>query len=89
VTACRNPQESPGGQVVYPGAFSNYSLANKSEDLIVDQDLISGKKIVVVQGCFHYKTMSALKYSYFCYFYRKGRTKIQNLQICESGHDAN
>jgi hypothetical protein len=77
-----------GGQVVYPSAFTNATLTSKSAASTVDAAVLAGKKDVLVQGCFHYRTMSESKFSYFCYFYRAGTTKIQNLNICQSGHDA-
>lgn len=88
MNGCRNMREWQGGSVVYPTAFANYTLTDKTNAKLVDKAVISGDKIIVVQGCFAYTTMGMPKYSYFCWFYRHGATKIQNLNICASGHDA-
>jgi len=63
-------------------------LTSKTKDDFVDADIAKGEKIIIVQGCFSYRTFNAPHHSYFCYFYRQGFTKIQNLNICQSGHDA-
>jgi hypothetical protein len=87
MSACRTELQWQGGSVVYPGAAS-YSSNYQTSKSVVDRDVMTDKKAIIVQGCFHYQTLDSPKYSYFCYFYRKGKTKIQNLNICPSGHDA-
>jgi hypothetical protein len=89
--ACRNNKEWQGGSVVYPMATAigpGYNLFVKSNEDFVDEAIVRGDKIIVVQGCFWYTTIELPKHTYFCYFYKHGVTKIQNLNICASGHDA-
>jgi hypothetical protein len=86
---CKNTNEWPGGSVAYPSTgFSTYNFSLKTKDDFVDEAITKGDKLVVLQGCFLYRTFEAARHSYFCYFYKKGQTKIQNLNICTSGHYA-
>jgi len=88
--ACQETKEQKvGGSIIYPGssAFdSSYQINVKTSDRFVDESIIKGEKVVIIQGCFLYRTFDTLRHSYFCYFYQQGFTKIQNLNICISGH---
>jgi hypothetical protein len=87
VHTCRNSQWGGGGSMVFPttaGFASGYNLTTKSNDDLVDDAVVQGSKTVFVQGCFRYKTLDIPKYTYFCYFYKAGVTKIHNLNICAS-----
>jgi hypothetical protein len=91
--ACREKTDWQGGGVVYPTTASGfggggYTLNIKSKDDFVDDAVAKGEKLVIVQGCFVYRTADIPRHSYFCYFYRQGFSKIQNLHICASGHYA-
>ncbi len=87
--ACRYKNEWAGGSVVYPSTgFSSYNLGISAKTDFVDGDVVNGDKIVYVQGCFLYRTFETPHHSYFCYFYKHGITKIQNLSICDNGHYA-
>jgi hypothetical protein len=86
---CKSTEKWSGGSVIYPSTGSgNYTLFVKSKDDFVDDAVVKGNKMVVVQGCFLYRTFERPHHSYFCYFFKGGQTKIQNLNICNSGHDA-
>jgi hypothetical protein len=86
---CFQKTEAPPGQVVYASTgFSNYNLNAKLAKELVDNDVISGQKVIVIQGCFVYITEQAVRHSFFCYFYKQGFTKLQNLNICPTGHNA-
>jgi hypothetical protein len=91
MTRCRAADNGSTGSVVYPnsGFGSGYNLTVWSGENVVDRDLVEGKKVIFVQGCFRYRTFESPKHSYFCYLYRKGATKTQNLNICPRGHEAN
>jgi hypothetical protein len=89
MTKCFQTKEITPGQVVYASTgFSSYSLNSKIAKELVDADVVSGKKSIVIQGCFIYFTEQAVRHSFFCYFYKQGFTKFQNLNICQSGHYA-
>lgn len=86
---CRNAKEWQGGSVAYPSTgFSSYNLNTKTKDDFVDEAITKGDKIVFFRGCFLYQSFDAPRHSYFCYFYKQGQTKIQNLNICTTGHYA-
>jgi hypothetical protein len=92
LAACKNTLEWRGGSVVYPstGGFGGgYAMNSKTKDDFVTEGMIKGDTLIVVQGCFLYQTFETPKHSYFCYFYRQGMTKFQNLNICIAGHSAN
>jgi hypothetical protein len=91
-TQCREKKQWNGGGVVYPTAgatfgSSGYSLFAKTRDDFVDDVTIKGDRIIIVHGCFWYRTFAMPKYSYFCYFYKQGFSKIQNLNICPIGQE--
>jgi hypothetical protein len=81
--SCKNTREWQGGSVIYPttGGFGGgYTLSVKTKDDFVDEPLTKGEKFLLLQGCFLYQTFDAPRHSYFCYFYKQGFTRIQNLQ---------
>jgi hypothetical protein len=88
----RENKERHSGNVIYPATSgfgaSPYSISARSKDDLVDEAVVKGDKLVVVQGCFWYETIDLPKHAYFCYFYKQGFTKIQNLNICVSGQEA-
>ena len=91
--SCQATKEWQGGSVIYPTVSSGfggggYSLTLKSKDDLIDDDVVKGDNVVIVQGCFLYRTFATARHSYFCYFYKQGMTKIQSLNICPSGHYA-
>lgn len=86
---CRSAAASSGGQVVFPSTgFNAYTLTVKPADQTLDQEVIDGKKTLIVQGCFLYRSFDVVRHSYFCYFYRGKVSKPENLSICAAGHYA-
>jgi hypothetical protein len=82
-----------GLQVVYPNTgFSAYQIhfdTSKAPGIvIVDDDMIAGKTIFKVQGCFVYRTIETIHHSAFCYFYQGNYTSLPNLNICNVGNAA-
>lgn len=84
-----------GLQVVYPNiGFSTYQLhfdTNKGAEpdkIIVTDDMIAGKTIFKVQGCFIYRSIGSIHHSAFCYFYQGNSTSLPNLNICNVGNAA-
>jgi hypothetical protein len=89
---CQNWKIWKGGAVVYPNtaAFSNgYTVTAPVDKTFVTAEMTTGQSLIVVHGCFVYRTFNRPKYVYFCYFYKHGVSKITGLNICPTGHDAN
>jgi hypothetical protein len=84
---CIQRQEWQGGGIVYPSA-TGYRLTVETGVEFADETLANGDKLILLQGCFLYKSLNISRHSYFCYFYKKGSTELQNLSICENGHYA-
>lgn len=85
----------PGLQVVYPNTgFGSYQISFDTEKqaeankIIVTDDIISGKSIVAVKGCFTYKSLKEFHHSAFCFYYLANMTVLPNLSICNVGNDA-
>jgi hypothetical protein len=89
MTTCLATNSVAPGQVVYPSSgFSQYTLGAKSDKTLVDDLIVNGDKVIVVQGCFLYTTGQTVHHSFFCFFYKNKFTRIGNLNICQSGHYA-
>jgi hypothetical protein len=88
---CQTVTASTGGSVVYPttGFSNSYTLSDTLPSSTLDARFSDSHEIIVIQGCFWYRTFDTQKHSYFCYFYRPKKTKIANLNICVIGADAN
>jgi hypothetical protein len=86
---CKNTNTWQGGSVAYPTVgFNTFNLNLKTADDFVDEEITKGDKFIFVEGCFLYRSFDRARHSYFCYFYKQGQTKIQNLNICAIGHYA-
>lgn len=89
MTKCRNTPPSKGYTVIYPtSGFSNYSLSAEIEKDLIDWNIIYGTNIIVISGCFVYKTANVIRHSGFCYFFQNGRTRPTSWNICRSGNYA-
>jgi hypothetical protein len=84
-----------GLQVVYPTTgFQSYQIhfdtsqGPESDKVIVSDDLIAGKLVFKIQGCFMYRTISSVHHSSYCYFYQANFTSLPNLNICSVGSAA-
>lgn len=88
VVSC-DPSKQSAGPVVFPSSGVNsYRLNAILDKKLIDDSVISGDKVIVLQGCFAYKTTGKIHHSLFCYYYKSGVTKIANLDICPSGQYA-
>ncbi|MGD0027296.1 MAG: hypothetical protein ABSC37_22220 [Xanthobacteraceae bacterium] len=94
--SCLTISNLPRGlQVIYPNTgFSAYQIhfdtgqGDVPNKIIVTDDMISGKSIFKLQGCFTYKSIREFHHSAFCYFYKANVTTLPNLSICNFGNDA-
>lgn len=79
-TACRESQVINGGSVVFPSTGginpSGQAVTITTNDSFVDQDIVDGNNIAVVDGCFVYKSIGIVRHSYFCYFYRAKQSQV-------------
>jgi hypothetical protein len=82
---------SPGERtrVVYP----NPAAANDRTTLLIrkeliDWDVLYGVKILVVPGCYAYRTAGQAHHSAFCFFYQHGFSNPNDWAICQGGNYA-
>lgn len=83
---CKDVTSLRPGQVIFPNAGNSFTL--KTKDDFVDQTLLDGNTIIVVDGCFLYKSFDVIRHTYFCYFFNNKTTKPSNLNICSTGAGA-
>ncbi|HMG77814.1 MAG TPA: hypothetical protein VK591_03970 [Xanthobacteraceae bacterium] len=77
--------------VIYPSvglSAANYTLKRVMDKSDIDDAVISGAKIIFFTGCFAYKTTETIHRSWFCYFFKAGKTDIGNWNICQTGNGA-
>src|SRR5204862_250406 len=85
------PATKPGDRtrVVYPspaGANDRTTLSVKRE--LIDWDVLYGTKILVVPGCYAYRTGGQTHHSAFCFFYQHGFPNPNDWAICQGGNYA-
>jgi len=71
-------------RVVYPnpsGANDRTTLTVKRE--LIDWDVLYGTKILVVPGCYAYRTGGQTHHSAFCFFYQHGFSNPNDWAICQ------
>src|SRR4051794_23671300 len=76
-------------RVVYPnpaGANDRTTLSVKRE--LIDWDVLYGTKILVVPGCYAYRTGGQTHHSAFCFFYQHGFSNPNDWAICQGGNYA-
>ena len=87
---CFGTPSIPFGQVIFPstgfGSGADFSIEIPKEE--IDQDVISGQKLLIAQGCMAYESFGAVRHSAFCYFYKSGTSSIEHLNICDGGSSA-
>jgi hypothetical protein len=88
VANCMTTLPPPNGQVVYPSSFSAYSVVITFPKEMLEQDALTGNKMLIIQGCFVYVTTGMVHHSTWCYYYRAGTTKRDHLSICTAGNYA-
>ena len=78
-------------EVVYPSvglSAANYTLTIPMPKSDIDDDVVSGVKTIFFSGCFSYKTTETIHRSWFCFFYKAGKTQAGNWNICPTGNGA-
>jgi hypothetical protein len=86
---CLLLKEREAGQVVYPSTgFGHATLRTIYPAEIIDEHIVNGKKWLVIQGCFVYRTFDKVRHSGFCFFYKGDMTKPEHLNVCLGGNYA-
>ncbi len=87
---CLGTPSLPHGQVIYPttGFGSGFDFTTDFSEKDIDDDVVTGRKTLVIQGCVAYDSFEKTRHSGFCYFFKAGSTKIDHLNICLNGSDA-
>jgi hypothetical protein len=78
-----------GTKVVYPSAAAageRTGLTVRKE--LIDWEFMYGVKILVVPGCYAYKSGGATHHSAFCFFYQHGFSNPTNWPLCQAGNYA-
>src|SRR5437762_1739586 len=76
-------------RVVYPNpaaATDRTTLSIKRE--LIDWDVLYGTKILVVPGCYAYRSGGQTHHSAFCFFYQHGFSNPSDWAICQGGNYA-
>ena len=88
---CKNMWKPDQAAVVYPSvglSAANYTLTRIMDKSLVDDDVVTGVKTIYFSGCFSYKTAETIHRSWYCYFYKAGKTDNANWNICQTGNGA-
>lgn len=73
----------------FPGTGpSEYQYDITNADISMDKKFLSGDKVIVVFGCFLYKSYGQIRHTTYCGFDLSGTTVVQNLSFCGVGNDA-
>jgi hypothetical protein len=76
-------------RVIYPNpatANDRTTLSVKRE--LIDWDVLYGTKILVVPGCYAYRSGGLTHHSAFCFFYQHGFSNPSDWAICQGGNYA-
>jgi len=68
------------------GSGFDFSVDFPKEE--IDEQVISGEKLLIVQGCLVYESLGATRHSAFCYFFKDNSTALEHLNICSAGSNA-
>jgi len=86
---CAALASGAGTKVVYPGAGGSGERTGVTvRKELIDWDFIYGVKILVVPGCYAYKSGGATHHSAFCFFYQHGFSNPTNWPLCQAGNYA-
>jgi len=86
---CLTTKPGERTRVVYPNAGAandRTTLLIKRE--LIDWDVLYGVKILVVPGCYAYRTAGQTHHSAFCFFYQHGFSNPNDWAICQGGNYA-
>ena len=76
-------------RVVYPNlASANDRTTISIKRELIDWDVLYGTKILVVPGCYAYRSDGQTHHSAFCFFYQHGFSNAEDWPICQGGNYA-
>jgi hypothetical protein len=80
ISKCKIMWQPQAVTVVYPstGLGVGYAVTRMIDGELIDEEVIAGTKAIFATGCFVYKTLGSIHRSWFCHFYRNGKTKPAN-----------
>jgi hypothetical protein len=88
VTNCKQSYPNLGASTVFPTTGpAAYQARGQIDKTDVDWDVIYGVKIIVVPGCFVYRTLNEIHRSSFCFFSQNGAT-LNAWSFCPFGNYA-
>jgi len=94
---CLKKRESTVRGISFPTSGDNaYGINIDSNDedipeksrLVATDEVISGKAVVAVSGCFVYETAGYIRHTAFCYNYQANRVSASAWVYCPAGNDA-
>jgi hypothetical protein len=76
-------------RVIYPNpATANDRTTMSVKRELIDWDVLYGTKILVVPGCYAYRSGGQTHHSAFCFFYQHGFSNPSDWAICQGGNYA-
>jgi hypothetical protein len=86
---CAKTQAIITAGVVYPTTGLGAAALNVPiDEKLIDADVVSGNKVLIINGCLTYQSGNIVRHSAFCYFYKSDVTDIAHLNICAAGNYA-
>jgi hypothetical protein len=87
---CLGTPSQKFGQVIYPtGGFGEgFEYTVQFDGSEIDQEVIDGNRVFVVQGCLTYESFGATRHSAFCFLFKNKTTALEHLNICSTGSSA-
>ena len=88
VKECRSRKPKMGSQVIYPSASAGYIFNTRFDSSLITDKVISGEKILMVNGCLIYTSFEQTRHSSFCYYFVNGQSRPGEWNLCTSGNEA-
>jgi hypothetical protein len=90
VEKCREKQPVIGAQVIFPTTSSSYyTTSTIIEGNLIDWDVLYGTRLIIITGCYVYKTLGITHRTSFCYWFQNSpRMTAQSWGFCLVGNYA-
>ncbi len=87
---CQKTEPSKDGRVVYPSTNPNhayeYRMTYPAE--FIGDEFMTGKQVLLVVGCFKYRTLGEVHHSAYCFVGHAGLKVNEGFAICPFGNHA-